>query len=77
MSKWRAKLDEWRASNIICFNTKGSRFNTIQTKSKKCPFEIAVNSDGYLLYADWTTRTVNKVKKGRIERGDPDTEMGA
>nr|XP_022298560.1 uncharacterized protein LOC111107585 [Crassostrea virginica] len=35
---------------------------TIQTKSGYCPYDIAVDRDGALLYIDWTTRTVYKVK---------------
>lgn len=55
------------SSNIKCLNTKRSRLKTIQTKSKPCPSDKVVDSDGYLLYSDWTTRTVYKVKYKRTE----------
>ncbi|XP_052676184.1 uncharacterized protein LOC128157651 [Crassostrea angulata] len=52
---------------IKCFNINGSLLQTIGTKSGKRPNDIVVNSDGDLLYSDWKTRTVNKVKNGQIE----------
>uniref|UniRef100_K1QFB4 Tripartite motif-containing protein 3 n=1 Tax=Magallana gigas TaxID=29159 RepID=K1QFB4_MAGGI len=54
-------------NKIKCFNIKGSLLQTIGTKSGQSPHDIAVNSDGDLLYSDWLTRTVNKVKSGQIE----------
>uniref|UniRef100_A0A8W8MIL7 B box-type domain-containing protein n=2 Tax=Magallana gigas TaxID=29159 RepID=A0A8W8MIL7_MAGGI len=52
---------------IKCFNINGSLLQTIRTKSGQMPNDIVVNSDGDLLYSDWKTRTVNKVKNGQIE----------
>eukprot|EP00105_Crassostrea_gigas_P044214 XP_019928362.1 PREDICTED: uncharacterized protein LOC109620411 [Crassostrea gigas] len=54
-------------NDIKCFNIKGSLLQTIKTKSEEPPSAIAVNSDGNLLYCDWTDGTVNKVKNGKIE----------
>ncbi|XP_052677898.1 uncharacterized protein LOC128158950 [Crassostrea angulata] len=55
-------------NDIKCFNIKGLLLQTIQTKSRKWPNDIAVDSDGNLLYCDWTDRTVNKVKNGQTEK---------
>ncbi|XP_034309589.2 uncharacterized protein [Magallana gigas] len=54
-------------NNIKCFNFKGSLLQTIQTKSGSFPSDITVDYDEYLLYSDWSTRTVNKVKNGKTE----------
>uniref|UniRef100_K1PTN5 Tripartite motif-containing protein 3 n=1 Tax=Magallana gigas TaxID=29159 RepID=K1PTN5_MAGGI len=54
-------------NDIKCFNIKGSLFQTIKTKSRHWPNDIAVDINRDLLYADGTTRTVNKVKNGQIE----------
>lgn len=54
-------------SNIQCLTTERSRLKTIQTKSKPCPSDKVVDSDGYLLYSDWTMKTVYKVKNERTE----------
>ncbi|XP_052676186.1 uncharacterized protein LOC128157653 [Crassostrea angulata] len=54
-------------NKIKCFNIKGSLLQTIGTKSGQYPNDIVVNSDGDLLYSEWKTRTVNKVKNGQIE----------
>ncbi|XP_034305026.2 tripartite motif-containing protein 2-like [Magallana gigas] len=54
-------------NDIKCFNIKGSLLQTIKTKSGKFPDDIAVDINRDLLYADGTTRTVNKVKNGQIE----------
>nr|XP_034305028.1 uncharacterized protein LOC117682141 [Crassostrea gigas] len=54
-------------NDIKCFNIKGSNLQTIKTKSEKLPNDIAVDSDGNLLYCDGTDGTVNKVKNGEIE----------
>ncbi|XP_065938040.1 uncharacterized protein [Magallana gigas] len=53
--------------DIKCFNIKGSLLQTIKAKSRNWPNDIAVDNDGDLLYADWTTGTVNKEKNGQIE----------
>ncbi|XP_034317739.2 B-box type zinc finger protein ncl-1-like [Magallana gigas] len=55
-------------NDIKCFSLQGSLLKTIQTKSGKPPIDIAVDSDGYLLYSHWSIRTVNKVKNGQIEK---------
>eukprot|EP00105_Crassostrea_gigas_P036508 XP_019920656.1 PREDICTED: uncharacterized protein LOC109617977 [Crassostrea gigas] len=52
-------------NDIKCLNIRGSLVQAIHTKSGKCPNDIAVDSDGDILYSDGTTRTVNKVKNGR------------
>nr|XP_022296823.1 uncharacterized RING finger protein ZK945.4-like [Crassostrea virginica] len=54
-------------SDIKCFNIQGVLKKTIQTKSGKFPNDIAIESDGALLYSDWETRTVNKVKNDQTE----------
>ncbi|XP_065938071.1 uncharacterized protein [Magallana gigas] len=53
--------------DIKCFNIKGSLLQTIKTKSRKWPNDIAVDRDGNLLYCDGTDRTVNIVKNGQTE----------
>ncbi|XP_052679548.1 uncharacterized protein LOC128160297 [Crassostrea angulata] len=53
-------------NDIKCFIV-GSVFRTIKTKSGERPSDIAVDSDGDLLYSDRTTGTVNKVKDGQTE----------
>ncbi|XP_065937721.1 uncharacterized protein [Magallana gigas] len=55
------------AKDIKCFNIKGSTLHTILTESGARPNDIAVDSDGNLLYSDSTTRTVYKVKKSQTE----------
>eukprot|EP00105_Crassostrea_gigas_P020623 XP_011439453.1 PREDICTED: uncharacterized protein LOC105336719 [Crassostrea gigas] len=54
-------------NKIKCFNIKGSLLQTIETKSGQNPNDIAVDIDGDILYSDWKTRTVNKVKNGLTE----------
>nr|XP_022287651.1 uncharacterized protein LOC111100256 [Crassostrea virginica] len=54
-------------ADIKCFNTRGVLQKTIQTKSGKSPFDIAVYSDGALVYSDGTTGTVYKVKNDQTE----------
>ena len=51
-----------KTADIKCFNIQGVLQKTIQTKSGYCPYDIAVDRDGALLYIDWTARTVYKVK---------------
>ncbi|XP_078309532.1 uncharacterized protein LOC111107711 [Crassostrea virginica] len=52
---------------IKCFNIRGVLQNKFKTKSRKCPWGIAVDRDGALLYCDWITRTVYKVKNDQTE----------
>nr|XP_022298983.1 uncharacterized protein LOC111107874 [Crassostrea virginica] len=54
-------------ADIKCFNIQGLLQKTIQTKSGKNPSEIAVDIDGALLYSDWKTRKVYKVKDDQTE----------
>ncbi|XP_055999424.1 tripartite motif-containing protein 2-like [Ostrea edulis] len=54
-------------SDMKCFNVQGTVINTIKTKSGGRPGDIAVTSDGDLVYTDKTTETVNKVKSGQTE----------
>uniref|UniRef100_K1Q1T9 Tripartite motif-containing protein 3 n=1 Tax=Magallana gigas TaxID=29159 RepID=K1Q1T9_MAGGI len=54
-------------NDIKCFNIKGSLLQTIKTKSGRGHNDITVDSDGNLLYCDWTDRTVNIVKNGQTE----------
>ncbi|XP_055998965.1 uncharacterized protein LOC125667229 [Ostrea edulis] len=56
-----------RVSDMKCFNVQGTVINIIKTKSGRCPNDIAVTSDGDLVYSDNTTNTVNKVKSGQTE----------
>ncbi|XP_052676952.1 uncharacterized protein LOC128158234 [Crassostrea angulata] len=53
--------------DIICLNIKGLTLHTILTKSDSWPDDVAVDSDGNLLYPDSLTRTVYKVKSGQTE----------
>nr|XP_022287654.1 uncharacterized protein LOC111100257 isoform X2 [Crassostrea virginica]XP_022287655.1 uncharacterized protein LOC111100257 isoform X2 [Crassostrea virginica] len=52
-------------ADIKCFNTQGVLQNTIKTKSGEWPNDIAVYSDGALVYSDETT--VYKVKNDQTE----------
>ncbi|XP_052677678.1 uncharacterized protein LOC128158759 [Crassostrea angulata] len=54
-------------NDIKCFNSKGSLVRTFKIKSEKMPNDVAVNSDGELLYCYGTDGTVNIVKNGQIE----------
>ncbi|XP_052679637.1 uncharacterized protein LOC128160367 [Crassostrea angulata] len=56
-----------KTKDIKCFNSKGSLLQTIKTKSEEWPNDITVDSDGNLLYCDWTDGTVNKEKNGQTE----------
>ncbi|XP_052679587.1 uncharacterized protein LOC128160325 [Crassostrea angulata] len=56
-----------KTNDIKCFNSKGSLLQTIQKQSGKFPCDIAVDSDGDLLYICGVTRTVYKVKNGQTE----------
>uniref|UniRef100_A0A8W8LQ03 Tripartite motif-containing protein 3 n=3 Tax=Magallana gigas TaxID=29159 RepID=A0A8W8LQ03_MAGGI len=55
-------------NDIKCFNIKGSLLQTIQKKSGKYPYDIAVDNDGDLLYINGATGTVNEVKNGQTEK---------
>nr|XP_034315582.1 uncharacterized protein LOC117685354 [Crassostrea gigas] len=51
--------------NIKCYNINGSLHQTNTTSSGEWPRDIAINSDGDLLYTDDKSNTVNKIKKGQ------------
>nr|XP_022287328.1 tripartite motif-containing protein 40-like [Crassostrea virginica] len=53
-------------ADIKCFNSQGVLQKTIKTKSGKIPPDIALYSDGALLYSDGI-RTVYKVKNDQIQ----------
>ncbi|XP_052682997.1 uncharacterized protein LOC128163420 [Crassostrea angulata] len=53
--------------DIKCFNMKGELLHTVSNKSEQRPNDIAVDSDGNLLFSDWKSRTVNKVINGQTE----------
>ncbi|XP_011430614.3 tripartite motif containing 13 [Magallana gigas] len=56
------------SGNIIkCFTTSGKCMNTITTKQRYYPDDIAVTSAGDLVYCDRTLKTLNQVKDGKIE----------
>nr|XP_022288876.1 uncharacterized protein LOC111100980 [Crassostrea virginica] len=56
-----------KAGDIICFNTQGVLQKTIKTKSGGWPRDIAVYSDGALVYSDRKTMTVYRVKDDQTE----------
>ncbi|XP_078341595.1 uncharacterized protein LOC111108318 [Crassostrea virginica] len=56
-----------QTADIKCFNIQGVLQKTIRTKSGKLPNDIAVDRDGAVLYSDWKTRTVYKVKNDQTE----------
>nr|XP_022299235.1 LOW QUALITY PROTEIN: uncharacterized protein LOC111108041 [Crassostrea virginica] len=55
-------------ADIKCFNIQGVLKKTIKTKSGEWTNAIAVDRDGALLYSDWETRTVYKVKNDQTEK---------
>ncbi|XP_078336039.1 uncharacterized protein LOC111101852 isoform X3 [Crassostrea virginica] len=54
-------------ADIKCFNTQGVLQKTIKSKSGSWPADIAVYSDGALVYSDGSIRTVYKVKNDQTE----------
>ncbi|XP_078339249.1 uncharacterized protein LOC111108315 [Crassostrea virginica] len=54
-------------ADIKCFNIQGVLKKTIQTNSGKIPNDIAVESDGALLYSAGPPRRVYKVKNDQTE----------
>nr|XP_022290183.1 uncharacterized protein LOC111101852 isoform X4 [Crassostrea virginica] len=56
-----------RTADIECFNTQGVLQKTIKTKSGIRPNDIAVYSDGALVYSDGRPRTLYKVKNDQTE----------
>jgi streptogramin lyase len=60
----------WTSAVVLdmkCFDVQGTVINTVRTKSGELPNDIAVANDGELVYTDWKTNTVNKVKSGQTE----------
>ena len=55
------------ASDMKCFNNQGVLNEEIKTKSGESPHDIAVDNDGALLYSDWMTRAVYKVRNDLME----------
>ncbi|XP_062620414.1 uncharacterized protein LOC134281988 [Saccostrea cucullata] len=49
------------------YNLQGELLKSIQTKSRKVPYDIAVTKSGDLVHTDGDTRTVNIVKGKEIE----------
>ena len=56
-----------KTAEIKCFNTQGVLQKTIKTKSGEVPNDIAVYSDGVLVYSDWSTRKVYRLKNDQTE----------
>uniref|UniRef100_A0A8W8LSU5 Tripartite motif-containing protein 3 n=2 Tax=Magallana gigas TaxID=29159 RepID=A0A8W8LSU5_MAGGI len=56
-----------KTNDIKCFNIKGSLLQTIKQKSGNFPNDIAVDSNGDLIYTSGATGTVNQVKNGQTE----------
>nr|XP_022324059.1 LOW QUALITY PROTEIN: uncharacterized protein LOC111124979 [Crassostrea virginica] len=54
-------------ADIKCFNIQGVLQITIKTKSGNGPNDITVDRDGALLYTNWKTKTVYKVKNDQEE----------
>ncbi|XP_056000367.1 uncharacterized protein LOC125656248 [Ostrea edulis] len=66
----RSEEEFWTSAEVgdmKCFNVQGTVINTIKINSGECPNDIAVTSDGEVMYSDWKTKTVNKVKSGKTE----------
>nr|XP_022300428.1 uncharacterized protein LOC111108684 [Crassostrea virginica] len=55
-------------ADIKCFNIQGVLQKTIKIKSGQWPNDIALDRDRALLYSDWETRTVYKVKNDQTEK---------
>ncbi|XP_065929728.1 uncharacterized protein [Magallana gigas] len=53
--------------DIKCFNMKGELLHTVSNKSEQRPNDIAVDSDGNLLFSDGKSETANKVNNGQTE----------
>ncbi|XP_078309432.1 uncharacterized protein LOC144617863 [Crassostrea virginica] len=54
-------------ADIKCFNIQGVLKETVKTKSGKRPSDIAVDIDRVLMYSDWKTGRVYKVKDDQTE----------
>nr|XP_022302806.1 uncharacterized protein LOC111110549 [Crassostrea virginica] len=60
---WISKESE----EIRCFNIQGVLQNTVKTKLGEGPNDIAVDPEGALLYTNWKTNTICKVKNAHEE----------
>ena len=54
-------------ADIKCLSIQGVLQETIQTESEEMPLDIAVDTTGALLYCDFETRTVYRVKNDQTE----------
>ncbi|XP_055999649.1 uncharacterized protein LOC125656913 [Ostrea edulis] len=57
-----------KVSDMKCFNVQNTVINTIKTKSGEWPGDIAVTSDGDLVYSDWKTNTVKNGQTDEVIR---------
>lgn len=67
---FQSELAIWMSaevSKIKCFNREGKSNIEIKTKSGKWPSDIAVTIDGCLVYTDWDSNTVNRLKNEKID----------
>ncbi|XP_078309992.1 uncharacterized protein LOC144618180 [Crassostrea virginica] len=60
-------LTSGMTADIKCFNIEGVLQKTIKTKSGEFPNDLAVHRDEALLYSDWKTRIVYKLKNDQTE----------
>lgn len=56
-----------KVNNIKCFDSDGKCINEITTQSGEVPNDIAITSDGDLLYCEENEQIVNKVHGGHTE----------
>lgn len=56
-------------SNIMkLYDLKGNLQQSIKTKSWNTPYDIAMTNDGNLVYIDYKDKTMNRVKKTRVQK---------
>ncbi|XP_052679952.1 uncharacterized protein LOC128160640 [Crassostrea angulata] len=56
------------AGDIKCFNADGMCIKCIKTHLRDMPIDIAVTSRGDLVYCDFKSKTLNKLKDGKIQK---------